>query len=176
MKKTSIFPAIQRAFPEACACARLPVKTTIEATCVIEVDYNVAFEEMVKRSGLKLEHGFGEKIFPVMGSGKYRAEIAIFSFEGFPTTGRVREEMGIKGFLPAKVEDMFALVEQHPEVAGDLSIIFLGSVWVCGERSYSPMVAINPVNGKRIPNFAFNDIPGWVSHFKFAGIKILASN
>jgi len=169
MGNADIFPAIKRAFGDAVCCCGPPVIPTIESECIVDVDCGLSFEEMVKNSNLLVTKDVNEERFPIVGMGKYKAKIAIFSFEGNPETKRVVEEMAKKYYRPSNIEEIFALAAKHPEIIGNF-LIALGSTWEFRRKLYSPIImAPHGIRELGVTIAILN----WCNAFKFAGTRIV---
>ena len=103
---------------------------SVYPTYRVVVNYTHTLAEMIKAGKYDYANSdINAKNFPVSGAGTRETEIALFHFNKNMSSGQVIAEMEKAGYRPAKIEELLALAEFHPELQREFPIIALGSVW-----------------------------------------------
>jgi hypothetical protein len=96
----------------------------------VVVNYNRTLAEMIKAGNYKCANDdINATNFPVSGSGMVEREVVIFHFKKMTSLDEVITEMDNAGYRPAKIDELLALGEAHPELKSKFPIIALDSTW-----------------------------------------------
>lgn len=115
----------------------LASKSLVETVFKVAVDYSRTLQEMVNAGNYDWVNGdVTQEHFPVSDQGTCD-EVSIFHFNKVMTSEDAGSEMDKRGFRPAKIEELLALGEKHPELQKKFPIIALGSIWLGPDGSRS---------------------------------------
>lgn len=120
--------ALVIAYPAATLAKGEAKKTT--DTVTLEVDYDVDFEEVIKKCGFE----WREKVvtaenFPTDSKGKTKLEFKMFRFTKHLSADEAIAEMEKLGFRPAQPMEFLTYVARDKTVGKDKPAVCLGRVW-----------------------------------------------
>lgn len=106
----------------------------------IAVDYSRSFKEMVEAGKYgEIAEEITPEHFPVSGEGQVSKDVELFQPEHPWPTELILEKIEARGCRPAKIEELLAFGEAHPEMQQRKGgIVALGSQWRCFGEFYHP--------------------------------------
>lgn len=96
----------------------------------VVVDYSRSLAQMVEAGEYDwVNSNISEENFPIEGDECHELRIVLFHFGRVMDSDEVVAIMKREGFRPAKIEELLALGEAHPNLQKEFPIVGLGSVW-----------------------------------------------
>lgn len=99
-------------------------------TYPVTVNYGSSLAEMITAGNYdSVNDDIRAENFPVEGSGSQEREIRVLHFGRYLTSDDAIGELAQQGLRPAKLEELLAFGEHHPDEQREAPIAALGSVW-----------------------------------------------
>lgn len=108
----------------------LGVTDYVEQNFSVKVDCTRSLVQMIKAGKYEwVNNGITAEHFSIEGEGTQEKEVVLFHFNKVMTSDNVITEMKKQGFRPARIEELLALGEFHPDVQRQFPVVALGSAW-----------------------------------------------
>lgn len=142
----------------------------IDGRFAVTVNRDLSLADMIAAGQYDwLDSGITAERFPVSGSGASEVEIVLVHFGRDMSTDAVLKELDVRGYRPAKIEELLALGAAQPELQRQYPIIALASVWR-DPRGYRRVAYLDGTGAERYLRLHWY-VHGWRDVCRFAAIR-----
>lgn len=110
--------------------ARRVVELVTAPTYEVIVDYSRSLAEMIEAGSYDfVNDAVTAEHLPIKGEGTHKTEVVLLYFNKAMRSDNVIAEMEKQGYRSARIEELLALGELHPNLQKQFPIVALGSPW-----------------------------------------------